>query len=71
MKREIEKRILDEIPDATVTATVEGNRATLKVISGAFADLSRVQRQQRVYKCISDLISDGSLHAVTILAHVE
>jgi acid stress-induced BolA-like protein IbaG/YrbA len=49
---------------------IEGNRATIAVVSGHFAGMSRVKKQQEVYACIADLISSGALHAVTIKAAI-
>ncbi len=56
------------IPDAEVSAQVDGNRAEITVISGEFAGMSRVRKQQAVYACIKSLIADGTLHAVSIRA---
>jgi len=56
------------IADADVDVLVDGNRALITVVSTAFENLSRVKKQQLVYACIEDYISDGRLHAVTIRA---
>jgi acid stress-induced BolA-like protein IbaG/YrbA len=37
-------------------------------VSDAFESLSRVQKQQKVYACITGYLEDGRLHAVTIRA---
>jgi acid stress-induced BolA-like protein IbaG/YrbA len=51
-----------------VEVVLDGNRASITVVSEAFADMSRVQKQQAVYACIDAFIKDGRLHAVTIRA---
>jgi acid stress-induced BolA-like protein IbaG/YrbA len=68
MNGEIETAIRDQIDGAEVSVVVEGNRALITVVSDVFAPLSRVQKQQKVYACIDQFISDGRLHAVTIRA---
>ena len=68
MQDEIRQRVLSAIPGAEVEVAGEGNRFEIRVVSPEFADLNRVKRQQRVYAAIDDLISAGSVHAVTIRA---
>ena len=68
MNDDIEQAIRAAMPDAQVEAVVEGNRALIKVVSEAFAGMNRVRKQQAVYACISEFISDGRLHAVSIQA---
>jgi len=68
MNEEIARAVRDRLPDAEVTAAVDGNRALITVISPTFAGMSRVAKQQAVYACIDHLIQDGTLHAVTIRA---
>ena len=63
---EIEKRVRDALGDCEVHLEIDGNKAGLMVTAAAFEGLSRVKRQQRVYGALSDLISSGELHAVTM-----
>jgi len=65
---DIETAIRQAMPDARVEVTVDGNRALIRVVSQAFADMNRVRKQQSVYACIDDFIRDGRLHAVSIQA---
>lgn len=71
MQEQVQKRVSEAFPDAQVQVQVEGNRATIEVVSERFNQMNRVQRQQAVYGCIEDFIADGSLHAVTIRASVQ
>jgi len=68
MNDDIEQAIRQAMPDARVDVTVEGNRALIRVVSDAFAGMNRVRKQQSVYACIDEFISDGRLHAVSIQA---
>lgn len=68
MNDRIAEAIRAGLPDAEVTAEVDGNRATITVISRQFEGLSRVRKQQAVYACINQFIADGTLHAVSIRA---
>ena len=45
---------------------VDGNHATITVVSEVFATLSRVKKQQVVYAPLKELIASGELHAVSI-----
>jgi acid stress-induced BolA-like protein IbaG/YrbA len=68
VNEDIEKAVVEGIGDAEVSVVVDGNRALITVVSDAFETLTRVQKQQKVYACIDELIRDGRLHAVTIRA---
>ena len=68
IEEDIRDSILSGIPGATVDVLVEGNRATITVVSSTFAGLSRVKRHQSVYRYLVNYISTGVLHAVTINA---
>lgn len=68
MKEQIIQRLIDAIPGATVNVEIDGNRALIEVVSSHFEPMNRVARQQTVYGCIDEFISDGRLHAVTIRA---
>jgi acid stress-induced BolA-like protein IbaG/YrbA len=68
VNEDIEKAVVEGIGDAEVSVVVDGNRALITVVSDAFETLTRVQKQQKVYACIDELIRDGRLHAVTICA---
>ena len=62
----ITERILAAMPGSEVSVVLEGNRASIRVTSERFENLSRVRRHQAVYACIQGFIADGSLHAVSI-----
>ncbi len=68
MQSEIEASIAAALDAQRVLVMIDGNRATIEVVSAQFEGMNRVQRQQAVYACIGDYITDGRLHAVTIKA---
>lgn len=72
MNEEIADSIRSQLSQADgepqVEVVVDGNRASITVISQAFEGLNRVQKQQAVYACIDAFIKDGRLHAVNIRA---
>ena len=72
MNDEIVASIIDGLSattdDLDVQVELDGNRATITVVSPMFAGMSRVKKQQAVYACINSFIADGRLHAVTIQA---
>ena len=52
-----------------VAVTGEGGKFTVRVVSTQFSGLRAVQRQQKVYALIGDLITSGAVHAVSIQAY--
>ncbi len=70
MQDEISQKIRATIDVTSVSVELDGNRALIEVVSTAFADMNRVQKQQAVYACIQEFLADGRLHAVTIKAEV-
>ena len=64
----IRQRFSRDHAEPQVNVVLDGNRASITVISDAFADMNRVQKQQAVYACIDSFIKDGRLHAVSISA---
>ena len=70
MNNEIAQRIEQALPESQVEVRLEGNRALIRVCSGAFVGMTRVQRHQAVYACIDEFIASGALHAVSISTEV-
>jgi acid stress-induced BolA-like protein IbaG/YrbA len=63
----LEKLITSLLPDAQLCFLGEPNcQFQLRVISQAFAGLSLVKRQQKVYEAISHLLISGELHAISM-----
>lgn len=70
MIEQIRQSITDQIAFEQLDVTGEGGRYEISIVAEAFRDLNRVKQQQLVYACIKHLISDGSVHAVTINAQL-
>ena len=52
----------------TFSVQGEGRNFQIEVVSDDFEAMSRVKRQQAVYRLITDEIAEGTLHAITITA---
>lgn len=64
----LERVVCEAFPDAKVEVRGGDGRFEVMIVSDRFRDLSRVQRQQLVYACLTEYIREGSVHAVTIRA---
>ncbi len=53
------------LPGADVTVNSDGSHYELTVVSEAFADLSRLRREQQINAVLADAITSGSIHAVS------
>ena len=60
--------IRSAIPDAEIVVEGDGYKYQTEVVSSAFAGLSKVKRHQKVYAAVSEAITSGELHALTIIA---
>ncbi|MFP4132391.1 MAG: BolA family protein [Thiohalospira sp.] len=65
----IKERIEATVPESEAEVTGDGSHFEAVVVSPAFEGVSRVKRQQMVYKAVNDAITSGELHALTIQAH--
>jgi acid stress-induced BolA-like protein IbaG/YrbA len=54
------------IPGASIDVQGDGYKYQVKVISGTFAGLNRVKRQQAIYKVLNEHIQSGAIHAVNM-----
>lgn len=69
--KEIETLLKDSLSLAEVYVKGEGSHFNIIAVSDAFADMSRVKRQQFVYAPLNPFIADGSMHAVSIKTFTE
>ncbi|MFS1701733.1 BolA family transcriptional regulator [Aestuariibacter sp. GS-14] len=69
--KEIETLLKDSLNLAEVYVKGEGSHFNIIAVSDAFADMSRVKRQQFVYAPLNAFIADGSMHAVSIKTFTE
>lgn len=70
LRSEIENRLKKDFDEGNIEVEVQGNHANVNVESERFEGLRPVERQRLVYSCLNELIRNGSLHAVTIVASV-
>lgn len=70
-EQEIGDLVRAAIPDARVAVGGDGYHVEVSVVSDAFAGLRAVQRQQRVYAALGEVIRSGALHAVNIRAQTQ
>ncbi|MEN9433111.1 MAG: hypothetical protein RLZZ422_700 [Pseudomonadota bacterium] len=63
---EVQTLIQNQLPDAIITINGDGYKYEAHIISASFQGLSKVKRHQRVYAALSDVITSGQLHALTL-----
>jgi len=63
---EIAEMLTKDLALHDVKVKSEGTHFQIIAIDDRFDDMSRVKRQQFVYAPLSELIADGTIHAVTI-----
>lgn len=68
---EIESLLKSELQLAEVHVKSDGSHFQIIAVSDQFADLSRVKKQQLIYKPLRDKIADGSMHALSIKTFTE
>ena len=66
---EVEQLVKQGISDAKVIVDGSGCDLVITVISGTFADLALVKKQQAVLATLKGPLASGKLHAVSVLAY--
>ena len=54
------------LPDARLAVQGDGGKYQVQVIADTFTGLTRVKRQQVLYRILNDHIQRGALHAVSM-----
>ena len=62
----IETDLRASLGDCTIEMDSEGNKLAIEIVSDVFEGLSRVKRQQLVYKALNERIESGEIHAVSM-----
>ena len=65
----IESDLRAALGECSIEMDAEGNKLGVEIVSAAFAGLSRVKRQQLVYKALNERIASGEIHAVSMRTH--
>ena len=68
---EIEAILKDALDLTEVHVKSDGSHFSIIEVSDSFNEISRVKRQQAVYAPLSEKISDGSMHAISIKTFSE
>ncbi len=62
----LRKHLQDAMPDCEIFVEGDGYHYQVVAVGERFAGLNAVRKQQEVYRCMNDLISSGTIHAVSI-----
>lgn len=68
---EIESIIETKLTGSKASVSGDGSKFEATVISNEFEGLSIVKKHQLIYKLLSDAITSGAIHALTIKAFTE
>ena len=63
---EIEQLIKDAVALDELHVAFDGSQCKVIAVGEIFNELSRVKKQQTIFKPLSEAINDGRIHAVTI-----
>jgi acid stress-induced BolA-like protein IbaG/YrbA len=63
---QIEALINDAVELKELHVAFDGSQCKIIAVADFFTELSRVKRQQVIYKPLKDVIENGTIHAVTI-----
>jgi acid stress-induced BolA-like protein IbaG/YrbA len=63
---DLKNSIQEMIKTDTVLIESDGSHFLLTIVSDEFEGLSKIKRQQKVYACLNEYISNGSMHAVSM-----
>lgn len=63
---EIAQLLTAALADASVEVQGGEGKYQVQVVSGIFAGLNRVKRQQVIYRVLNDHITSGAIHAVNM-----
>ncbi|MFW8592211.1 BolA family protein [Glaciecola sp. 2405UD65-10] len=68
---DIANMLTEKLALSDVKVKSEGTHFQIIAIDDRFSDMSRVKKQQLVYAPLSELIADGTIHAVSIKTFSE
>jgi acid stress-induced BolA-like protein IbaG/YrbA len=54
------------LPEASIDVQGDGYKYQVNVIAGTFVGMSKVKRQQAIYKILNEHIQSGAIHAVNM-----
>ncbi|ABG39085.1 BolA family protein [Paraglaciecola mesophila] len=68
---EIEQLLIEKLGLAEAHVTGDGSHFQIIAVSDQFDDMSRVKKQQFVYAPLSEIIAQGTMHAISIKTFSE
>jgi len=68
---ELASLLKSELTLADVKVKSEGSHFQIIAVDNRFDEMTRVKKQQLIYKPLSDKIADGTMHAITIKTFTE
>ena len=63
---QIEQLINDALSVDELHVSFDGSQCKVIAVADIFGELSRVKKQQAITKPLSQVINDGSIHAITV-----
>ncbi|MCT7654898.1 BolA family transcriptional regulator [Oceanimonas sp. NS1] len=66
LNNEVERRLRDALELDELYVKSEGDHFQVIAVSGIFADMSRVKRQQAINGPLMDLIAQNAIHALSV-----
>ncbi len=66
---QVKQQLLAAFPGSEVMVAGEGCNFQVTIVSEQFAGMSMVQEQKAVYSVLSEQITSGEIHAVSIKAY--
>ncbi|PSJ40151.1 BolA family protein [Zobellella taiwanensis] len=66
LNNEVERLLREALPLDELHVKSEGSHFQVIAVSGAFADMSRLKRQQAINGPLMELIAQNAIHALTV-----
>ena len=63
---QVKQLLVSALPDCDVSVDGDGRHFDITVVGDMFAGLRSVQRQQKIYAVLSEVIASGDIHAVNM-----
>ena len=68
---DVRQLLLADFPDAVITVKGEDANFSVDIISPAFENLSRLNRQKKILSCVKQQLATGEIHAFSIQAYTQ
>jgi acid stress-induced BolA-like protein IbaG/YrbA len=68
---EVRQLLLAGFPDAVINVKGEDEHFSVEVISPAFENVSKLNRQKKILSCVEQQITAGEIHAFSVQAYTQ